>query len=67
MLHFSVPGMTCGNCARRVTNAILGVDPEAQIITDPASRDVRVTTKADEALLLAALDAAGYPAGCKAP
>lgn len=63
MFRFTIPGMTCGGCARRVTNAILSVDPEAQVITDPPSRDVRVATKADEQTLLAALEEAGYPAG----
>ncbi|WP_425454199.1 heavy-metal-associated domain-containing protein [Pelagibacterium sediminicola] len=62
MLQFIIPGMTCGGCARRVTNAILSVDPEAQVIADPPSRNVRVTTKAQEQALLAALEQAGYPA-----
>ena len=62
MLRFNVPDMTCGGCAQRVTNAILGVDPAAQIVTDPPSRDLKVTTQADEQVLLAALAEAGYPA-----
>ncbi|HMQ94422.1 MAG TPA: heavy-metal-associated domain-containing protein [Amaricoccus sp.] len=62
MFQFTVPGMTCGGCARRVTNAILSVDPEAQVITDPPARDVKVTTRADEQALVAALAEAGYPA-----
>ncbi len=62
MFQFTIPGMTCGGCARRVTNAILSVDPAAQIITDPPSRDVKVTTKANEQALLAVLSEAGYPA-----
>lgn len=62
MFQFTVPGMTCGGCARRVTNAILSVDPAAEIITDPPARDVKVTTRADEQALVAALAEAGYPA-----
>src|SRR3546814_13844727 len=54
--------MTCGGCARRVTNSILTVDPEAQIVTDPPSREVKVTTRVDEQALLTALVEAGYPA-----
>lgn len=65
MLQFTIPGMTCGGCGRRVTNAILSVDPTAQIITDPPSREVKVTTKADEQALFAALVEAGYPTGQK--
>lgn len=59
MFQFTIPGMTCGGCARRVTNAILSVDPQAQIVTDPPSRDVKVISKANEQALLAALGEAG--------
>ncbi|HHX89505.1 MAG TPA: heavy-metal-associated domain-containing protein [Paracoccus sp.] len=62
MFQFTVPGMTCGGCARRVTTAILSVDPAAEVITDPPARDVKVTTGADEKALVAALAGAGYPA-----
>ncbi|OYZ94065.1 MAG: heavy metal transport/detoxification protein [Rhizobiales bacterium 17-65-6] len=61
MFQFTIPGMTCGGCGRRVTNAILTVDPAAEVITDPPSREVKVITKADEQVLLAALSEAGYP------
>lgn len=62
MFQFTIPDMTCGGCARRVTNAILSVDPTAEVITDPPARDVKVTTQADEQALVAALAEAGYPA-----
>lgn len=62
MFQFTVPGMTCGGCARRVTSAILSVDPAAEVITDPPARDVKVTTHAEEQAIVAALDEAGYPA-----
>ena len=65
MFQFTIPGMTCGGCARRVTNAILSVDPQAQIVTDPPSRSAKVTSTAKEETLLAALGEAGYPAGQK--
>lgn len=62
MFHFHVPGMTCGGCARAVTNAIKSVDPVAEVVTDPSSRAVTVMTQADEQALVAALDEAGYRA-----
>ncbi len=62
MFQFTVSGMTCGGCARRVTNAILSVDPVAEVTTNPPSREVTVTTQADEHAILAALAEAGYPA-----
>ena len=62
MLRFQVPKMTCGGCAKSVTNALQSVDADARIETDPDTREVRVETKADEAALRAVLEEAGYPA-----
>ena len=31
MLELNVTGMTCGHCVRTVTQAVKGVDPEAQV------------------------------------
>lgn len=62
MFQFTVSGMTCGGCARRVINAILSVDPQAEVTTNPPSRDVTVITQANEQAILAALAEAGYPA-----
>jgi len=61
MFQFTIPDMTCGNCARRVSEAIHSVDPAAQIVTDPPARDVKVTTSADKQAIIAALTYAGYP------
>lgn len=61
MFQFTVPGMTCGGCARRVTSAILSVDPTAEVITDPPARDVKIITHAEEQAIVAALAEAGYP------
>lgn len=62
MLRFRVPNMTCGGCAKSVTKAVQSVDPRARVETDPAAREVRVETAADERALLAVLEEAGYPA-----
>lgn len=61
MLHFYIPNMTCGGCAKSVTKALLSVDPQAHIETDPASRKVRINSAADENAFRAALIEAGYP------
>lgn len=61
MLRFQVPNMTCGGCARSVTAALASVDPKARIETDPAAREVRIETTADEDALRAVLKEAGYP------
>jgi len=62
MLRFRVPNMTCGGCAKSVTKALQSVDPTARIETDPAAREVRIDTSADEQALLCVLEEAGYPA-----
>lgn len=61
MLRFQVPAMTCGGCAKSVTKALLSVDPDARIETDPTTGEVRLDSAADEQALLAVLDEAGYP------
>lgn len=61
MFQFTIPDMTCGNCARHVSEAIHSVDPAAVIATDPPARDVKVTTGADKQAIIAALTQAGYP------
>lgn len=62
MLRFRIPNMTCGGCAKSVTKAVQSVDPKARVQTDPAAREMRVETAADERALLAVLEQAGYPA-----
>ena len=62
MFRFTAPDMTCGGCARRVNNALLSVDPAADVTTNPPTPEVTVTTKVDEQVLPAALTEAGYPA-----
>ena len=54
--------MHCGSCAKRVTNAILGVEPSADIKIDIEGRTVIVAPAAKAEEMLSALEAAGYPA-----
>ena len=61
MLRFHIPILTCGGCAKSVTRALLSVDPQARIETDPPTREVRVDSALEESLFLAVLSEAGYP------
>lgn len=61
MFRFNIPTMTCGGCARSVTKALMDVDPNARIETDPAAREVRVESALSEAVFVAALAEAGFP------
>lgn len=60
MLELSLPGMTCGGCARGVTAAIKSVDPAAEVVTDAPARIVRIETSANAEAIKAAVAEAGY-------
>jgi len=59
-MHFTIPNMVCGGCARGVTKAIQSVDPSAQVSADPPSHTVDVTTSATREQIVAALRAADF-------
>ncbi|MCR5860519.1 heavy-metal-associated domain-containing protein [Mesorhizobium sp. J428] len=61
-MELRIEGMTCGGCARSVTKAIQGVDPDAKVEPNPATRKVKVETTASAAQVEQALAKAGYPA-----
>ena len=62
MMTFKVEGMTCGGCARAVTNAVKGVDAGAEVTVDVPGRTLTVAARADQATVVAALADAGYTA-----
>ncbi|MET4575433.1 heavy-metal-associated domain-containing protein [Ottowia thiooxydans] len=61
MHRFYIPNMTCGGCARSVTRALLSVDPQARIESDPPTREVRVDSALAKSAFLTVLQEAGYP------
>lgn len=60
MIEFKVQGMTCGGCARGVTNALHGVDADALVNVDLPSKTVSVNSTADAQLLKQAIEKAGF-------
>jgi copper chaperone len=62
MRHFHVPGMTCGGCLKAVTRAIQKLDSQAAVEGNLENRTITVNSQKPEALLLVALENAGYPA-----
>jgi copper chaperone len=60
MITFNVTGMTCGGCARAVTNAVHQVDPATTVEIDLAAKTVRVTSAASADRLQSAIEEAGY-------
>ena len=61
MLHFYIPKMTCGGCAKSVTQALLSVDPHAPIETNTALGEVWVDSTMEESDFIAALSKVGFP------
>ena len=62
MTTFQVDDMTCGHCISVITEAIKGVDANASVDIDLATRRVDVGSSADAAKLSAAIKQAGYTA-----
>lgn len=60
MIDFKVQGMTCGGCARGVTNALRRVDAEAVVNIDLPSKTVSVSSKSDVQQLKQAIEKAGF-------
>jgi copper chaperone len=62
MTTLSIPDMSCGHCKATVEKALASVPGAGDVAVDLAARTASVTGPAETAALLAALDAAGYPA-----
>lgn len=62
-----VEKITCDNCANAIRDAILSQDPGARVTVNPGTGRVRVEGSANEATVIGALAAAGYPASSAPP
>jgi copper chaperone len=60
MIQFNIPQMSCGHCARAVTEAVQEIDANAKVDVDLVSKKVQVESTADPQKLAAALAEAGY-------
>jgi copper chaperone len=56
----NVTGMSCAHCVKAVQNAVLSVDPEAQVTVDLATGHVDVLSPQPREALVAAIENAGY-------
>jgi copper chaperone len=61
MHTFNIPNMTCGGCAKSVTNALKSIDSDAKVETNPAAREVKVESSLDRDAFVQVLSEAGYP------
>lgn len=62
MTILSVPDMSCGHCKGAVEAALAAIPGAGVVSVDLATRRVTTSGQPDPAAVLAALDAAGYPA-----
>ena len=60
MVELTVRGMSCGPCARAVTNAVQSVDPSAAVQVDLETKLVSIDSDADISLIEMAIEEAGY-------
>ena len=60
MIAFEVQDMTCGHCARAITEAVQAVDPGAQVQIDLAAHRVAIESAQAAAALGDAIREAGY-------
>lgn len=60
-MQFHLDDMSCGGCARSVTQAVKTLDAEAQVSADLPTRRVDITTTAPREQVIAALREAGFP------
>jgi Cu+-exporting ATPase len=61
MYELTVEGMSCGHCVGRVTKTVQGLDENAKVDIDLASKKVRIDSRAELERIAAAIDEAGYP------
>lgn len=61
MLEFDIASLSCGHCARAVTEAVHEVDPAARVEVDLPHKHVQVDTQLPRERVAAVLAEAGYP------
>ncbi|WLI90697.1 heavy-metal-associated domain-containing protein [Massilia sp. R2A-15] len=61
MLTLSIPAISCGHCARAITEAVLELDPDARVQVDVERKTAAIDTRAEPAAVSARLAEEGYP------
>ncbi|WP_421579628.1 heavy-metal-associated domain-containing protein [Shinella sp. M31] len=59
-LSFTVSDMTCGHCARTITNAVLAAYPAAKVDVDLSTKRVAVGNASDRSAVASVIEAEGY-------
>ncbi len=62
MSLYKVDDMSCGHCVATIEKSVKALDSDAKVTCDLGAKTVEVTSKADPAAIIGALDQAGYDA-----
>jgi len=60
MYEFTVPGISCGGCAKTITRILGELDASAKVEIDVASKHVKVETSQPRDAVVARLADAGF-------
>ena len=60
MYEFKVEGMTCGGCAKSVTNSVKKVDSDASVEVDLKTKLVKINSTKNQADISASIVNAGF-------
>ena len=59
-LAFTVSDMTCGHCAKTITNAVLDAYPAAKVDIDLTAKRVSIDNAGDRAAVASVIESEGY-------
>jgi copper chaperone CopZ len=60
MIELTINDMTCGGCVASITRVVKGLDPDAVVDADVATKRVNITSLIDTEAVVAAIANAGY-------
>jgi len=60
MIELTINDMTCGGCVASITRVVKGLDPNATVNADVATKRVSIESPIDTEAVIAAIANAGY-------
>lgn len=60
MVEFIIQDMTCGSCARKITEAITQLDSQAEVEIDLKNKQISIVSVLSDEALKADIAASGY-------
>lgn len=60
MIELTINDMTCGGCVASITRVVKGLDPDAVVNADVATKRVSIESPIDTEAVVAAIANAGY-------